>query len=73
MNNFTDAERTVFSICVTVDTFFASVFFAFLVYYKLTRLFSRYGRWAQAGDRMADWEWGRGNWEYSEQWVTKRS
>jgi len=65
--NFTDAERLVFSICVTVDTFCASVFFAFFVYYKLQCLFNRRGRWAQAGDRMADRKWGRGNWEYSDE------
>ena len=67
MSDFTNTEWLVFSICVTVDALFASVFFAFFVYYKLTCLFSRRGRWAQAGDRMADRKWGKGNWEYSDE------
>jgi len=66
VNDFTDFEWLVFSICITVDAACASVFFAFLVYYKLQCLFSRHGRWARAGDRLADRKWGRGNWEYSE-------
>ena len=66
MSDFTDFEWAVFSICVTADAFFASLLFAVFVYYKLTCLFSRRGRWAQAGDRMADRRWGRGNWEYSD-------
>ena len=67
IDNFTDVERMVFTICVVGDTFAASVFFAFFVYYKLTCLFSHYGRWAQVGDQMADRKWGRGNWEYSDE------
>ena len=47
IDNFTDVERIVFTICVVGDTFAASVFFAFFVYYKLTCLFSRHGRWAR--------------------------
>jgi len=66
LGDFTDFERFVFSICVTVDTFCAAVFVAFLVYYKLQCLFSRHGRWARTGDRLADRKWGRGNWEYFE-------
>ena len=66
MGDFTDAEWAVFTVCIMVDAFAASVFFGVLVYYKLTCLFSRRGRWAQAGDRAADRKWGRGNWEYSE-------
>ena len=65
--NFTDTEWLVFSICVTVDTLLASILFAVFVYYKFTCLFSRRGRWAAAGDRLADRKWGRGNWEYSDE------